>query len=110
MRRNVDIAEHLLCITYQDLVRAAGGKVQLRRQGEAEVVVPKGDGNRRRFHVDLVEHESWRGGSRTYICCPSCRRRILRLFWNAPLRSLRCRSCWGPASFRYQSQERRRLP
>jgi len=108
MSRAVDIIEEVPSVSYSQLVAQAGGRKRLRDSGQAQVLVQDGD-EVRTVVVPLVEHKAWRGGSRTYLQCPNCARRVLRLHWNSAASELECRLCWGPTKLRYRCQEQRRL-
>jgi len=108
MTRAVDIVDDIPTVTYHQLVAQAGGKQKLRKSGHARVLI-QGDGAQHDLLVQLVEHQAWRGGTRTYLLCPACEKRVLRLLWSSTEKELQCRYCWGPTQLRYRCQERRRL-
>jgi hypothetical protein len=108
MRHGIQVVEELTSLRYGDVVRSAGGKKRLRCEGQAAVTIRDEAGDHHRV-VRIVERGTWRGGTRSYMQCPACRRDVLRLFWKASSSELRCRSCWRPTALRYASQERRRV-
>jgi hypothetical protein len=106
VRRGITFRDEVTVITYHDLVRAAGGKERLRRAGTSIVrlVRPAGE---QMVEVQIIERAAWRGGSRSYIACPSCGAVVLQLLFDPAGEALRCARCWGPTRLRYRSQERR---
>jgi uncharacterized C2H2 Zn-finger protein len=106
--RRVDYIEDLAKVHLHHLVRAAGGKKRLRLVGRWLVPVETPDGARQ-VMIEVTEKTMWRGGSRSFLRCPSCSARAMQLFWNVASDRFECRACWGPSALRYRSQEARRL-
>ena len=105
--RAVVYEEDQTSVYYADLVRAERGKKRLRQRGQAEVVINH-NGAAHRVTLHLIEKPAWRGGTRSFIACPSCGKPVLKVLWHADENRFKCHHCWGP-QLRYRSQERRRL-
>lgn len=108
MRHGIAYVEDLPQVSYADLTRRLRGRRRLRRAGRA-VVVFTGAWGERRVELLIVEHRAWRGGTRSYLLCPTCGVRALQILWNEQTEQAQCAKCWGPTRLRYRSQEQRRL-
>ena len=108
MRHGCIFLDEVPVVRYHDLVGRLRGRRRLRGTGRVAVAFA-GAWGERAVNVHLVERAAWRGGTRTYLCCPSCAAPVLQVLWNATVEQAQCSRCWSTGRLRYRTQEQRRL-